>query len=75
MLSWGVILLVSCIWDGWLLRVNTQHVAFQSQFSTYSRIIKQMFVAFKQIGLKMVKMPKAVMQNVTGSLVNGNSSE
>jgi len=22
MLSWGVILLVSCIWDGWLLRVN-----------------------------------------------------
>jgi len=48
-------------------------MAFQSQFSTYSKIIKQMFVAFKV--LKMVKMPKAVMQYVAGSLVKGNSSE
>jgi len=44
-------------------------MAFQSQFSTYSKIIKQMFVAFKEIVLKMVKMPKAVMQNVAGFLV------
>jgi len=34
-----------------------------------------MFVAFKQIRLTMVKMPRAVMQNVGGSLANGNSSE
>jgi hypothetical protein len=58
-----------------LLRVNILHSAFQSQFSIYSKIIKQMFVTFKQIVLKMVKMPKAVMQNVARSLVKGNSSE
>jgi hypothetical protein len=32
-----------------------------------------MFVAFKQIVLKMVKMTKAVTQNVAGSLVKGTA--